>query len=115
MIVGHFYIFESETFTITLNCEEGNVLEDYKTVCVSLEQGSAKVDKFTDELGIDAENGTIAFHLSQTETALFSPGTKMRPGTANLQVNILYNDGERDVSIDDVEMEVRDNLLREVM
>lgn len=114
MSVCHFYIFESETLTITLESEEGGVLEGYRDVCVNIEQGEAKVVKHADELGIDVENSTIAVTLSQEETARFSPGTSMKPGTAKLQVNILYEDGERDVSVQ-AAIEVRDNLLKEVM
>lgn len=103
-----FYIYETETLSIHLNKE--NVLNDVKHIIVSIVQKNPKmqIDKKEEELGLDLENSIINVSLSQEETSQF------KVGEAEVQVNIYYNNSERDVSSKG-KIEVRDNLYRQVI
>ena len=103
-----FYIYETETFQIKLN--KDNVLNDIKHIIVSISQPAreVQVDKKDNEIGIDEENNIISVSFSQEETA------KFKPGNAEIQVNIYYNNSERDVSSKG-QIEVRDNLYKKVI
>lgn len=61
-----------------------------------------------DVLGIDEETGIITMHLSQEETGLF------KEGVVELQVNIYYENTERDTSTA-VLITAKDNLYKKVM
>ena len=97
-----------ETTDLALKFTPSGVLEDYSKIIVSIVQnGVARVDKTENDLTIDGDNITI--HLSQEETGKF-----MANSTAEVQVNILYEDSERDVSTTGT-IEVLNNLYNEVM
>jgi len=106
--MAYFYAWETVDLKIVL--EDPDRLLNYDTVCVSVSQGyrlrNAVVN--VEDLDIDTGSGTIVCHLDQEDTGLF------RAGIALLQVNIYYDDGERDTS-EQVQIDVRDNLLKEVM
>ena len=102
-----FYRYETESLDIELLAS--GVLEDYKEIVVTLDQRmGAKLHKQTQELEVDVENSIVTITLSQEETAMFSPGT------VGVQVNLLYNTMERDVS-EKGYIEVWENSYREVM
>ena len=103
-----FYIYETETLSIRLN--KDNVLQDAKHIIVSIFQKSTEtqINKNEDELGLDIENNIINISLSQEETA------KFKIGEADIQVNIYYENTERDVSSKG-KIEIRDNLYRQVI
>ena len=92
-----FYQWETDNFEIILEDDDGNpvpgVLDDVKEVVVTIKQGDIEEIWFTDDLGLDTANSVINLPLSQTQTGRFE-GDK----TAKIQVNILYNDSERDVT-----------------
>ena len=102
-----FYIYETVDFPIKIT--PASALEDYKHIVVSMGQkGKTLINKKDAELGIDTQEGIINMHLSQEETG------KFKVGEADLQVNILYNNTERDTSAM-VMLDVRENLLKQVM
>lgn len=104
-----FYVWETIEWTITLTDQDGeSVLDGYKDVVVSLEQGDVLVEKSGAELGIDAESDSIFFTLGQEDTSQF------HVGTAKLQVNVYYDNETRDTSVM-ADIEVRRNLHEEVM
>ena len=108
-MASYFYAWETCDLVITL--EYPDRLQNYDTVCVSVSQsyrtrtGVLNIDQ---NLDIDTGSGTIIAHLGQTDTAMFIAGIAL------VQINIYYNDGERDTS-EQAQIEVRDNLLKEVM
>ncbi len=104
--MAHFYIYETVTFPITFTPE--GVLQEYKHIVVSLSQGVTIVNKTENELTIDADNDRIDVSFSQEETANFVEGE------AIMQVNIYYENTERDVSTQ-APIEVRDNIYRQVI
>ena len=103
-----FYIWETKTLHLQLIPE--TALDGFKDVIVTLAQewSEAIVEKSTADLVIKEQEGQIDVGLSQEETAKFVPG-KVR-----IQVNLLYNDSERDTTVQGV-VEARDNLHRKVM
>lgn len=88
--------------------EDGGILKGYKDIMVVLYQGETRIERTEAELTIDVDGDTIYLNLSQDETALF------KPGIAYIQVNIKYDDGERDTSCDAV-INVLENSYQEVM
>lgn len=93
--------YKYETVDIPLIFTPSGVLDGYKHIVVSLAQcGETLVNKTEedDDLDIDVANDTITLHLSQEDTGLFSGGDIGSPLKANVQVNIYYNNTERDVS-----------------
>lgn len=96
--MAHFYTYE--TVEIPLVFEPEGILEDYRHIVVSLRQNSTgtQIDKSENELGIDVENNTISIYLTQEETAKFVGGDEQNPSYAQIQVNIYYENTERDVS-----------------
>ena len=110
---GFFYTWE--TVNIPLVFEPKGCLNDYKHIVVSIKQsGIIQIDKTEDELGIDTENDTITINLDQEETSKFKGGDEKTPKTADIQVNIYYNNKERDVSRRK-SINVYDNLYKKVI
>lgn len=111
--MAYFFIWETVDFPLQLSFKdatiEGKVLDEYSKVVVSLKQGSTLLEKSDEDLGIDAENDIINLHLSQEETAMFKPNKQLA-----LQVNIYYDDTERDTSFETY-IDVYDNLHKELM
>ena len=105
-----FYIFETKP--LTLNIRPKGVLIGYKDIVVSFRQthrkGTALVERFTDDLTIDVDKGQIDLTLTQKDTARFAPGV------VTVQVNILYDDAERDVTTTQ-QIRALDNLHKRVM
>ena len=103
-----FYIYETETLVLKILREEA--LKGFKEVVVSIYQNTsgAEINRLSSELGIDEENDTVTISLSQEDTALF------KPGKALIQVNIYYDNTERDVTTM-AEIEVKNNLYRRVI
>lgn len=104
--MAHFYTYETKPLTISFT--PSDVLDSYKKIVISFEQGGVLVNKFEDDLEIDTENGKISLNLSQEETS------KFHEGSAKVQVNIYYDFSERDVS-KKATIEVRDNLYKKVI
>ena len=103
------YFYEWETVDLIITLDEEDALVDYSDVIVSLNQwGFRSINKDASELDIDVNSNTIMLHLSQRESGRF------REGEALLQVNIYYDDAERDTS-EMASIEVRNNLYKEVM
>lgn len=102
-----FFIWESKPLIIQLEPE--GVLDDAKNVIVSFHQMyGANIEKSGAEIMLDLEKTRIECYLSQEETSSFEVGS------AEIQVNILYEDSERDASCKGT-LEVWDNLHKEVM
>lgn len=110
--MAYFFIYETVDFPLKLSFKdttiEGKVLDNYSKVVVSLSQGKELLEK-SEDLGIDTENDIINLHLTQEETALFKPNRQV-----SLQVNIYYEDTERDTSFETF-IDVYDNLHKEIM
>lgn len=102
-----FYMWETADLAITLT-GDGNPLEDYSKVVVSIYQPYGRVDLTDDSLGIDVDAQTINVHMTQEQTG------KFKAGTAEIQVNVYYSDTERDTSAKGV-LTVYDNLYRQAM
>lgn len=111
--MAYFFIYETVDFPLQLSFKdasiEGKVLDNYSSVIVSLKQGSTLLEKSGSDLGVDTENDIINLHLSQEETAQFKPNKQV-----TLQVNIYYEDTERDTSFESL-IDVYDNLHKELM
>ena len=103
-----FYIFETKP--LTLKFKPDGVLVNSREIIVTILQGvsGAMVEKTGADLTINLAENAVELHMSQEETA------KFQPGTALIQVNILYDDEERDTSVQG-KMNVYDNLHREIM
>lgn len=104
--MAHFY--QWETTDLSLRISRAGALADIKNVIVSILQGNILIEKEKDDLGLDEENDIINLHLGQEETGKFNPGT------AHLQVNLYYENTERDTSAQ-VDVQIRANLHKEVM
>lgn len=101
--------YKYETVSIPLKFTPTGVLSNYKHIIVSIvQEGVIQIDKDEDDLTINTANDTITFSLTQEETAKFLP-TK-----AVIQVNIYYNDNERDVSTK-ATIDILDNLYDKVI
>ena len=108
-----FYIYETKPLTIALKrCGEpaAGVLNDFKEIIVTIYQmiGNVTIEKSGADLDVDPEEVTVSIYLTQEDTAQFSPGE------GEVQLNILYDDSERDVTVKK-KIEIWDNLHREVM
>lgn len=91
--------YRYETVEIPLVFSPSGVLEGYEKIIVSVNQaGLTQIDKTEEDLDIDIENDTITLKLSQEETGKFAGGDNNNPRKAQIQVNIYYNNTERDVS-----------------
>lgn len=108
--------FQYETATIPIRLikkgvpaeESSGILEGYSQIVISLDQAGILMNKTGEELGIDVENDTITLPLSQEETAQF------QPGRVDLQINVYYENTERDVS-EQCQLSVKKNLYKKVM
>lgn len=102
-----FYLFETKPLVIQLKPD--GVLDGAKNVVITLQQmNGKKLEKSGQEVFIDPERTRVECFLSQEETAAF------KVGRVRVQINILYEDTERDVSCQGT-LEVWDNLHKEVM
>lgn len=103
-----FYIYETKP--LTLRFKPDGVLVNSKEIIVTILQGisGTLIEKTGEDLEINLTDNTVTIHLSQEETARF------QPGTAQVQVNILYEDRERDTTVQ-AQIGVYDNLHREIM
>lgn len=108
-----FYQWETADIALVIEDDEGSpkpgVLDNLEDVVVSIAQGARQVDWHMDELGIDAAASTINLHLTQQKAGKFSGDTP-----AKVQVNILYDNGERDVTVRGT-IDVFGNLYRQEM
>lgn len=104
-----FYRYETVTFALKL-IEEGydHILQGYDHIMVSLKQLGTVLHKNEEQLLVDTNEDTITLYLTQEETALFVVGM------CEIQVNVYYEDMERDVSTIG-QIEVRRNLYKEIM
>ena len=113
-----FYIYETVDFPIIVTAEETTgILDGYKEVIVSFGQNGNEIltkDSSMSDVSIDTETDTINVHLSQEDTSKFKVSKTDDVTTADVQVNILYEDKERDASAS-TEIEVRNNLHKKVM
>ena len=100
--------YQWETKTLILKIKPVSALQGVKSVIVSIAQSRAMIEKHTDDLTIDEDAGTISVYLHQEETARFTVGS------AQVQVNLLYHDAERDTTVKG-SVQVWDNLHKEVM
>ena len=110
--MARFYTYE--TVDIPLKFEPEGVLEGYRHIVVSLSQSGIQIDKTEEELGIDVAEDLINISLSQEETAMFNGGDKNNPKQVLIQVNIYYDNTDRDVSCIE-SIDVYDNLYKKVI
>lgn len=108
-----FYIWETKPITFALTrCGEPaeGALDDYKDIIVTISQaiGNVTVEKTGADLDVDPVAVTVGAYLTQDETGKFSVGEAL------VQMNILYEDSERDVTCQRA-IEVWDNLHRRAM
>lgn len=103
-----FSFYRYETAVIPIVLSDKDALKEYETVVVSIAQRGRETRQFSETLGIDPDEGRINVPLSQEDTAAFAAGI------ATVQVNIYYQNTERDVSAR-ANIEVLGNLLEEVM
>lgn len=90
------------TFLLTLPID----LTDITKMVFTITQGETKINKEGNDLGISGQ--VVSVYLTQEETMCF------KKGTARLQLNWLYPNGERGCS-NIVTIEVTPNLLLEVL
>ena len=106
MANNSFYCWETYPLTITVRNE--GALDDAAQIVVSFAQAGNHVDLTGDRLAVDAANGTIQLTLTQAETGIFAPGN------VAVQVNVLYEDSERDTS-GQATLTALDNVYRKEM
>lgn len=98
MATASFFQWETAPLTIIIENDQGEpaqgVLEDVKNLVVSFRQGSVKEDWFLDDVSLDVENSAINIHFDQERSGKFDGDS-----TIKVQVNILYNNNERDATI----------------
>lgn len=105
------YTYTTPSFTISF--KEAGVLTDYEKIVVSLKQdGVAQIDK--NDLEVDLENETITVVFTQEDTGKLDGGSPEEPTTANLQVNIYYEDEDRNCTSIQT-LDVIDNLYQGVI
>ena len=112
MAVG-FHRYETEPLRLVIEQEGVELpLEGYAKVAVSFDQheGACHLDFLFDEGApeVDVANSTINLHFTQEESARFMAAN------ANVEVNILYQGGERAATCEGV-VRVFRNLYKEVM
>ena len=110
-----YYQFQTVDLEITIHSEDAEKpLEDYRQIVVSLDQGGGRGNYHGDYIfdagapEVDVENSVINLSLSQEESG------KYNSGKADVQVNILYDNAERNVTVMG-RVDVKRNLYREVM
>lgn len=106
--MASFYIYETKTLHLKLSRPEA--LENYKEIVVSLNQAktNTQIDFSGDQLEVSVPDGLISLYLDQETTSKFSPGS------VTIQVNIYYQDKERDVSTTTT-VKVLSNLYKKVI
>lgn len=100
--------YQFETVDLDVEIDKAGVLDDYKEVVVSIVQNRAILHVGTEDMVIDPETSTLHLRLTQEQTSGFCNGT------AQIQVNILYESDERDVTAQGT-LEILGNLYRQVM
>ena len=105
-----FYQYTTANIPLKLEYCDGTsgVLEGYKDIKVTLSQAGVTLTKGLDELGVDIDEDTVILPLKQYETGLFATMA------CEVQVNIFYEDKERDASTMGKIM-VKKNLYKEIM
>ena len=101
--------FQFETASLEIELDKDGWLAGTLDVVVSIVQGRTRLDLHKADLTIDEEASTIVCYLSQEQAGAFDSSK----GVA-VQVNVLYEDGERDVS-ETGTVDVFANLYRQVM
>ena len=95
--MAQFYVWETVDFPLQLKREDETtgILEDCKDVIVSFEQQGILLEKDIEspDIELDVENDIINVHLTQEDTGQFKPDRDV-----TVQVNILYEDTERDAT-----------------
>lgn len=104
--MANFYRFE--TTNIVLEFTPEGILDNYKHIIVSILQKQTKIDLTEDELNIDTSNDKITLSLTQEQTSQFEVGKAL------IQVNIYYNDKQRNVSTMGY-INIYDNLYNKVI
>lgn len=105
------FFYAYETADITIVFKDPSVLEDYRSIIISIRhlKTGKQIDLDAEEsCDIDVAGGTMILHLTQEQTGKFTEGY------VELQINILYDDSERDVTAKN-EIRVYDNLHKKVM
>lgn len=103
-MAAYFYIYETVTFPIQLSDTEA--LQDIDKIVVSLKQKTVQLDKLNPDY--NEETGVINLYLTQEDTAMF------KQGVVDLQINLYYNDKERDVT-KKTQIQALDNLYKKVI
>lgn len=80
--------YTTDTFTISL---ENGDLDNYKDIVVTIQKGGYALNKGLDELTVSEYYNRVVFTLSQEETSHLK-------GQFQVQINILYENGERRAS-----------------
>lgn len=106
-----FYIYETKPFCIRLKPPGTlSMAAEARSIIVTIYQAESGItmEKQGNEITIEPEEDKLFFYMTQEETA------KFKPGSAMVQVNILYEDAERDTSAQGM-IRIYDNLHKEVM
>lgn len=97
-----------ETADLVLEVDRDGALVNTADVIVSLVQDSERIDYHKQDLLIDEDAGEIALHINQGDSG------KFRISPVYLQVNILYESGER-IASEVAEANIYGNLYRQEM
>lgn len=107
-----FYQWETATLTIHIGGVK-DVFVDTRDIVFSIMQGATELAFHKADLVIDEENNLVSAHLSQEDTGKFRVGPNGR-GKASVQLNVFYDDAERDAT-GEGEITILRNLYRQVM
>ena len=117
--MSEMFQWQNGPLEIVLDDDEGRpypgILEDVAECVVSFDQpGVHHVDKTGDDLSIDAGMSTITVNLTQEDTAGFACPHQRHEVRVWVQVNILYQSGERQPTYEG-EMKFLNNIYRQEM
>lgn len=90
-----------------------NPLQDTRDILVSFVQGETELDFHKDDLEVDEEASTVTVSLSQEDTGSFRVDPN-GTGKVNVQVNVYYEDSDRDAT-GEGEITILRNLYKKVM
>lgn len=109
---AEWFQWETVDLTVRLVDEEWEpapeALEGVQDMVFTVAQGNKKLNVFLNEMVVDYTEGTVTIHFSQTMSG------SLNPGHADVELNVLYEDGERDASYWG-EVFINENLFKKVM
>lgn len=102
--MAEIFAFSTDELSFELRDAEGEkpegIFDGIKEVIVTLSQGGDPIEKKLSDggIGLDDEDASVNVRFDQDDTALLRGGTLDKPRTADIQVNLYYQNTDRDVT-----------------